>query len=676
MMQALSNHFSSRFMLCVLFLWVSFGVITPGYAALIGTNPPSLSATKSGSIVDLRWSMDCSITAANIQESTNGTAWTTVYTGLGNPDDNSSMMMSFASFIVRPTGPLICSGDWTSSRYLNLTNKTQSGYYYRINACKSTDCGEYGSSLVVGSPASGGGTSGGSLTDISQIPDGYNRTVSPAENELVGEIAAQAGVDGGAFSYSVPLTVAPGRKGMQPSLSLNYSSQSGEGLVGIGWSLSANSSIARCGKIFDLDATSVSATYSSDDKLCFNGSRLLAVTAPSGSTKGPYGAVGTYYQTERNPDMYIQQLGGVINSTQAYFKITEPNGTEHYLGDDVNSRIVLAGLSVPSTWLQRLTRDLNGNEVAYVYDASVAGDRYLQAIFYTGHKGIPGTRHIRFDYTTIPAKKAYHWGGYAISNKRLTGISMNIGGIDRAFWRLNFATPEINALNNAARLESLDYCDGQQASDCLQTRFDWFERQYSHNIETQHPLASIHDNFTVGLRPRREQDYDGDGVPDLSIPSDGIYLSRTGNKIEKRNLPGISVEEWIGDINGDRIPNVNEVSTNKVNGNLDFDLDGADDFIYTNSATELLITSLHPNGAIKKTVNTGIKATCYASILSGLGDTFCSSHAIDFNGDGQSDLLVATNNQAGGGNFTITYQAYLRKGTGFVHKGSFTAMAG
>jgi hypothetical protein len=118
------------------------------------------------------------------------------------------------------------------------------------------------------------------------------------------------------------------------------------------------------------------------------------------------------------------------------------------------------------------------------------------------------------------------------------------------------------------------------------------------------------------------------------------------------------------------------VSTNKLNGNLDFDLDGADDFIYTNSATELLITSLHPNGAIKKTVNTGIKATCYASILSGLGDTFCSSHAIDFNGDGQSDLLVATNNQAGGGNFTITYQAYLRKGTGFVHKGSFTAMAG
>src|ERR1700743_3792299 len=41
----------------------------------------------------------------------------------------------------------------------------------------------------------------------------------------------------GAFSYSVPLAVPPGRAGMLPALSLDYSSQNGDGLEGIGFVL-------------------------------------------------------------------------------------------------------------------------------------------------------------------------------------------------------------------------------------------------------------------------------------------------------------------------------------------------------------------------------------------------------------------------------------------------------
>ena len=41
----------------------------------------------------------------------------------------------------------------------------------------------------------------------------------------------------GAFTYSIPIEVPQGRAGMQPSLSLTYSSGAGNGWLGEGWSL-------------------------------------------------------------------------------------------------------------------------------------------------------------------------------------------------------------------------------------------------------------------------------------------------------------------------------------------------------------------------------------------------------------------------------------------------------
>src|SRR5215813_5184621 len=41
----------------------------------------------------------------------------------------------------------------------------------------------------------------------------------------------------GSGRYSVPLEVPPGRMGIQPSLSLEYSSNAANGLLGVGWSL-------------------------------------------------------------------------------------------------------------------------------------------------------------------------------------------------------------------------------------------------------------------------------------------------------------------------------------------------------------------------------------------------------------------------------------------------------
>lgn len=639
---------------------------------------PSLSGSRYSSSVELHWNIGCEVTAVNIQESTNGSTWGSVYSGLGNADNGVSLMsMALAPALDNVTGT-VCPTSWTSARYINLSGKTLPGYYYRINACKGSLCSAYSASTLVGTAPTGGTPSQSStLASIATIPDASNSLASPAFDELVGEIQGQATVDGGAFSYTVPLTVAPGRNGMQPSLSLNYSSQAGEGLAGMGWSLSAYSSISRCSQIYDLDATASNATYSSNDKLCYNGSRLVVTTAPNSSVRGVYGALGTFYKTERNSTVIIEQLGGALNTSTTYFKVYEANGTYHLLGSNANSRIIPVGVSVTSSWLQQLTQDSHGNEVAYFYDTSSAGNRYLQDIYYTGYKGVQGSRSVHVNYTAVPAETSYHWGGYSISDKRISSIDVLIDGGVKAQWLFNYAPLSPAARNDAARLASLSYCDGTDPSQCLTTDFGWFERIYQHNLITNHALAAINDNYTVGLAVRKDSDYDGDGVADLSIPLDGIYLSRYGKKVSYRTLPYKSAENWAGDINGDGIPAANEYSGNVVNGAIDYDLDGADDFVYTDDNSQLIITSLLPSGAIKRTYPTGINATCYASVYRDIGDKFCASHTMDFDGDGRKDILLATNKQAGVGNFTLTYKAYQRKaiGDGFDYRGSFSVSA-
>ena len=69
------------------------------------------------------------------------------------------------------------------------------------------------------------------------------RTATAAVGALPG--TGWVGHDG-AYHYRIPIEVPPGRAGMAPSLALTYSSKSGNGPVGVGFSLEGASSITRC----------------------------------------------------------------------------------------------------------------------------------------------------------------------------------------------------------------------------------------------------------------------------------------------------------------------------------------------------------------------------------------------------------------------------------------------
>jgi Salmonella virulence plasmid 65kDa B protein len=98
--------------------------------------------------------------------------------------------------------------------------------------------------------------------------------------------------ESGAATYSIPLQVPPGIAGMEPRLSLNYSSQGGNGLLGVGWSLGGLSAISRCPQTQGQDGNRSGVDLTAADRFCMDGQRLMLVA-------GSYGLAGSEYRTER-----------------------------------------------------------------------------------------------------------------------------------------------------------------------------------------------------------------------------------------------------------------------------------------------------------------------------------------------------------------------------------------
>ncbi len=131
---------------------------------------------------------------------------------------------------------------------------------------------------------------------------------------LVGSIPGQFSVgSSGAAEYSIPIELPPGTAGVQPQLSLNYNSQGGNGLLGVGWSLGGLSVIHRCPTTLVKDGFIDGVDFDSNDRFCIDGQPLVAVS-------GTYGATDTEYRTELDGFSKIISYGDTGNgpSTSQY----------------------------------------------------------------------------------------------------------------------------------------------------------------------------------------------------------------------------------------------------------------------------------------------------------------------------------------------------------------------
>src|SRR5213075_1602989 len=101
-----------------------------------------------------------------------------------------------------------------------------------------------------------------------------------------GRTVGSFNVSGGSAKYSIPIWTPGGPNGLSPSISLNYNSQGSNSIGGVGWHLSAVSSIERCARTKHQDGDAWNVDLSMNDRYCIGGSRMRL-----GS--GTYGAAGS-----------------------------------------------------------------------------------------------------------------------------------------------------------------------------------------------------------------------------------------------------------------------------------------------------------------------------------------------------------------------------------------------
>ncbi|MGS2716851.1 SpvB/TcaC N-terminal domain-containing protein [Eionea flava] len=316
--------------------------------------------------------------------------------------------------------------------------------------------------------------------------------------DTVGNVAGEFAVSGGQVSYSVPIQVAPGRGGMQPDLSVNYSG-SGNGILGVGWSLGGVSSIHRCAPTLDQDGfIDTGITFGHRDRYCLDGQRLIAIN-------GSDGGVGTEYRTEVDSYTQIISYGGTTHHPNHWVVKTKAGQVLTFGGND-DARVSLASKGTLSWSVRELNDSTSNNPVTYHYKNAQLFEnvQYLDKITYNGGR-------VAFNYE----EREDITRGYVLGHERVNRYRLHSVDVYVHDHHLNRYLPHYayEGFHGASTLRSLKQCNSD--GECLpELRFIWQEAQEGWVESSDYRLpyqTNIDNEADMGSR---FVDVNGDGLLD------------------------------------------------------------------------------------------------------------------------------------------------------------------
>lgn len=177
----------------------------------------------------------------------------------------------------------------------------------------------------------------------------------------------------GAFSYSLPISIPPARKGVQPALALTYRSNNGNSWLGMGFGLNPGY-IVRSTKLGPPIYNDLSETF--------------YFITDSGTTELVH-LVDNLYQAKIESSFlrFYKESGD-------YWKVVSKDGSVLWLGQAEGAKEIAAGGTF--AWYLTKAVDTNGNYVEYQYTKD-EGKSYLNKINYAGNEsGLSSTNSVEF----------------------------------------------------------------------------------------------------------------------------------------------------------------------------------------------------------------------------------------------------------------------------------------
>lgn len=349
----------------------------------------------------------------------------------------------------------------------------------------------------------------------------------------VGTIDGSFNVDDhGAAHYTMRLVTPPGRAGVEPSVSLHYGSDGGDGPLGVGFSLGGLSSIARCGSSIAEDGQFRGVKFDAQDHLCLDGARMFVV---SGTHFGD-----AEYRTK--PDSFAKIVASdVASGAPQTFTVYAKNGHILTYGKTADARAGGPNGSV-RTWALSEVRDRYGNQMTVSYekvdapspDVGLTWEQLPSEIRYTAHvpSGLPAPRKVRFTYSNRAEwNVGFRWGKRFETKRRLDRITMLSTG-DTVVRRYELAYTTEGSTRKT-KLQSVTECAANGVCK-PPTRFRWSlgEEGFVFTSESvappDPPLPAVIGTTNPAVVPMAWRDggyyqfigmdVDGDGLDDLVYP--------------------------------------------------------------------------------------------------------------------------------------------------------------
>jgi hypothetical protein len=470
----------------------------------------------------------------------------------------------------------------------------------------------------------------------------------------------------GAATLSYPIDVPPGRNGLQPNITLQYSSYNGNGWIGVGWDFSMGS-ISR--------STKNGLNYSANDYVV-DGTELVSRSSDW----------GTNYYGAKIEGAFTKYL---YNSGSNSWIATAKDGTKYYYGYRAytsNSRMTNANGTF--SWQLDRVEDTNGNymEIDYTIDN---GQIYLSSIYYTYHPSFSGyTYRVEFGLEDRPDYiNSYKTHSLVTTSKRLKTITVSKANETPPSYKyvLDYNASGPNA---SSRLRQSQRVNPNNPNNSLPP-YEFTYYNGGNGTFNEGSITSL--GGPASYRTRNNYvvfgDINGDGIQDfikayspdvgvgVQVSSVTVYpylANATGGFTAQpvktlENCPAqyngvTSMSVALGDINGDGKADIvssglsNTVHVYLSNGNgtfsakitssgvnnfsnllSDLDGDGKTDLVMYDSYGTVYTALSNGNGTF------GTKVKHQLGVGSGTYYTYSTRiHFADFNGDGKSDIFTFT----------------------------------